>query len=193
MLSRSLVLGYHACDAEIAQRLVCEGEKQQFSTNAYDWLGSGLYFWEDNHDRAKRWAEDESKRTNSKVKYPAVVGAVIDLGNCLNLIDAEHQALVKEAHTKFLEYCQVAELEVPINKGPELRARYLDKAVINYLHSYRETYREEKVLPAFDSVRAFFVEGEPLYPGAGLRCLDHVQLCIRNPECILGYFYPPRP
>jgi len=39
-------------------------------------------------------------------------------------------------------------------------------------------------------VRAFFVEGEPLYENAGLRTLDHVQICVRDPRKIIGYFLP---
>lgn len=42
----------------------------------------------------------------------------------------------------------------------------------------------------FQTVRAFFVEGEPLYPQAGLRGLDHVQICVRDPQQIIGYFLP---
>jgi hypothetical protein len=29
-----------------------------------------------------------------------------------------------------------------------------------------------------------------LYPGAAVRALDHVQICVRNPARILGYFLP---
>ncbi|MFN9610672.1 MAG: hypothetical protein ACK546_00735 [bacterium] len=33
-----------------------------------------------------------------------------------------------------------------------------------------------------------FEEGELVYPGAGFRDRTHVQIAIRNPEMILGYF-----
>jgi hypothetical protein len=39
-------------------------------------------------------------------------------------------------------------------------------------------------------VRAFFVEGQELYATAGLRSLDHIQICVRNPRSIIGYFLP---
>lgn len=42
----------------------------------------------------------------------------------------------------------------------------------------------------FDSVRGVFFEGTELYPGAGFREKDHIQICIRNPNCIKGYFLP---
>ena len=104
MVSRSLVLGYHGCDRTVAREIV-SGEKEQLrSTNEYDWLGSGFYFWEDSPASALRWAQDEVKQETGKVKTPALLGAIIDLGNCLNLVDAEHLNLVKAAHTGYLEF-----------------------------------------------------------------------------------------
>jgi hypothetical protein len=41
----------------------------------------------------------------------------------------------------------------------------------------------------FDSVGGVFVEGKELYPSAGFREKNHIQLCIRNPNCIKGYFH----
>ena len=45
-----------------------------------------------------------------------------------------------------------------------------------------------KPLPAYDTVRGAFWEGEPLYPSAGFKRKNHVQLCVRRPDCIKGYF-----
>ncbi len=183
MVSRSLFLGYHGCDLEVAQKVVSGQEQQLHSSNEYDWLGSGLYFWEDSHARALRWAQ---RNVSGKIKTPAVLGAVIDLGNCLNLIDAEHLDLVKAAHQAYLEFCRVSGLKPAQNQGKDLRARYLDKAVFETLHKLRA--QEGK--PPFDTVRAFFVEGDALYENAGLRSLDHVQICVRDPAKIVGYFLP---
>jgi hypothetical protein len=186
MVSRSLVLGYHGCDLAIARAIV-SGQKQQLrSDNEYDWLGSGFYFWEDSPARALHWGQSEAKRKTGKVKTPAVLGAIIDLGNCLNLIDAEHLNLVKAAHKAYLELCRISGGKPLQNKGSGLRARYLDKAVFETLHKLRE---QEKKQP-FDTVRAFFVEGEPLYENAGLHSLDHIQICVRDPRRIVGYFLP---
>jgi hypothetical protein len=186
MVSRSLVLGYHGCDLSLARK-VAMGEDQLLpSRNEYDWLGGGLYFWEDSPARALRWARDEVGRNSGKVQTPAVLGAIIDLGNCLNLIDTEHLDLVKAAHKSYLEFCVASGLQPARNKGKDLRARCLDQAVIETLHSLRA--REGQ--PPFDTVRAFFVEGDLLYENAGLRTLDHVQICVRDLRSILGYFLP---
>jgi len=42
----------------------------------------------------------------------------------------------------------------------------------------------------FDSVRAAYIEGEELYPNAGFNDKNHIQLCVRNPNCIKGFFMP---
>jgi hypothetical protein len=62
----------------------------------------------------------------------------------------------------------------------------LDKAVFETLHKLRE---DEGEAP-FETIRAFFAEGEPLYENAGLRSLDHVQICVRQSDNIIGYFLP---
>jgi hypothetical protein len=186
MISRSLVLGYHGCDLAVARGIITGRKEQLRSTNEYDWLGSGFYFWEDSPARALHWARDEAKRKTGKVKTPAVLGAIIDLGNCLNLIDAEHLHLVKSAYEAYLELCKISGGKPLQNKGHDLRARYLDKVIFETLH----LLRQQKAEQPFDTVRAFFVEGEPLYENAGLRTLDHVQICVRNPGKIIGYFLP---
>ena len=179
-------LGYHGCDAEVARRVAAGDDALAPSTNDYDWLGHGQYFREDSPQRALQWAEQEARRRPARVQRPAVLGAVIDLGNCLNLIDAEHLAAVEAAHRRFREALRQTGITPPANQGRDFRLRRLDCAVFEALHQFTE----DDGLPPFDTVRAFFVEGEALYPGAGLRRLDHIQICVRRPEQIRGYFLP---
>jgi hypothetical protein len=186
MVSHSLVIGYHGCDVAMARRIVSGNSDLKPSENAWDWLGHGAYFWEDSQARALRWAESENRRFGSTIQKPAVLGAVINLGNCLNLTDAEALALVKGAHLAYTQLCAASGVDTPKNRGPELRARYLDCAVIETLHQLRH---EEGNHP-FDTVRGFFVEGRELYPAAGFRELDHVQICVRSPKQVIGYFLP---
>lgn len=111
---------------------------------------------------------------------------VMDLGHCLNLVDGEALQLVREAYSRYKAVCHSSGVHEARNRGPEFRARFLDCAVFEYLHASREI----DGLPAFDTVRGFFVEGIELYPGAGLRDQDHIQICVRNPRCVKGYFLP---
>jgi hypothetical protein len=186
MVSRSLVLGYHGCGLAVAREIVSGQREQLRSTNEYDWLGSGYYFWQDSPARALSWAQEEAGRISGKIKIPAVLGAIIDLANCLNLVDAEHLNPVKAAHGAYLEFCKISGGKPLQNKGRNLRARYLDKAIFETLHKLRG---EEGKAP-FETVRAFFVEGEPLYENAGLHSLDHVQICVRDAGKIIGCFLP---
>jgi len=73
-----------------------------------------------------------------------------------------------------------------ILKGPGCVLRYLDCAVVEYTHSFLKFKNQ----PAFDSVRAAFIEGDKIYPGAGFNEKTHIQICILNPNCIKGFFKP---
>lgn len=133
-----------------------------------------------------RCGQDQTRRRDGKVITPAVIGALIDLGNFLNLIDMEALGLVKAAHDAYLEICRVSATQPARNRGPDLKARHLDCAVMETLHRLRE----QKNLPAFDAVRGFFIEGSPLYTDSGFREMDHIQICVRAPKHIVGYFWP---
>ncbi len=67
----------------------------------------------------------------------------------------------------------------------DFKKRELDCAVIRYAI---EMAADEGI--HFDSVRAAFWEGEELYPNAGFKTHNHIQLCIINPDCIKGIFLP---
>ncbi len=80
--STSFVLGYHGRDRDTGERLLAN-EPFRLSENNYDWLGSGVYFWETNPDRALEWAKqcaDRILQNEGRQVEPFVVGAVIDPG-----------------------------------------------------------------------------------------------------------------
>ena len=39
-------IGYHGCEKELARRLILREVEMGKSANPYDWLGHGIYFWE---------------------------------------------------------------------------------------------------------------------------------------------------
>lgn len=67
--------------------------------------------------------------------------------------------------------------------------RFLDCAVIKHFHGTLEYKNEE----AIDTVRGLFTEGEDLYPGSGFKSKTHIQIAVRNEECIKGVFRVRRP
>jgi hypothetical protein len=188
--STSFVLGYHGCDQALAERIFAGKASLKPSHNDYDWLGDGIYFWEHNARRAYEFAVELSKQRRggkSKVKQPAVVGAIIDLAFCLNLLDSRYIEMVRLAHENLLAFHEAANTPLPTNTvGRDLLKRDLDCAVLRTLHRTREETDERP----FDTVRAAFVEGAQLYPGAGFAAKNHIQICVREPRCIKGYFRP---
>ena len=187
----AFVLGYHGCTRAVGEKVLAGKEHLKASENDYDWLGTGIYFWENSGQRALDWAEfakANPKLTHTPISDPFVIGAIIDLGNCLDLLEAESIRTVERGYEGFKESCADFKIPLPENKkmGHELRIRALDCAVINYVHLMREQEHE----PAFDTVRAAFIEGPPLYENAGFHQKTHVQICVRHPQQIIGYFRP---
>ena len=111
----SLVIGFHGCDISTFQKVVCDSGELTPSNNNYDWLGNGIYFWEQNYDRALQWAKEQAER--GRVSEPAVVGAVIDLGYCLNLTDSHYTGLLKNEYRLMKQEFQQLGLDMPKNTG----------------------------------------------------------------------------
>jgi hypothetical protein len=88
-------LGFHGADKSIVEKVLSGEEDLKASENSYDWLGNGIYFWDNSPSRALQWAQELSKRPGSKIKEPAVVGAILDLGHCLDLLDYKNLSAVK--------------------------------------------------------------------------------------------------
>jgi len=185
----SFVVGFHGCDISIRDKVVMEQLAMKMSENDYDWLGHGIYFWENNEERAFQFACEQVIR--NKISEPAVLGAFIDLGNCLDLLDSKYLNLLKNigypAANLFFENSGLPMPQnEPIGNSGDLLLRKLDCAVIESLH----IFFEEKGLSSFDSVRGVFWEGDDLYPGAGMKEKNHIQICIRNIDCVKGFFIP---
>jgi hypothetical protein len=181
----NLVLAFHGCDISTYENVLYNHEPLALSENPYDWLGNGIYFWEQSYERALNWAKEHSKITT-----PAVLGAVIDLGYCLNMTDYKSASILRLGY-EILEFeCKLTSSSLPINRdkkgNSDLLIRELDCAVIQRIHQYNK----ENSKNAFESIRGVFVEGDSIYPNSGFKEKTHIQLCIVNPNCIKGYFSP---
>ena len=75
-LSATFVLGYHGCDRRVGSALLDGTAQFTASQNEWDWLGSGIYFWEANPLRGVEFAREQKSR--GKLSEPFVVGAVLD-------------------------------------------------------------------------------------------------------------------
>ena len=186
----NLVIGFHGCDKSIVDKVLNGQEELLKSQNDYDWLGPGIYFWENNETRALQYAKEMVKRTNTTVTNPAVIGAIIDLGYCMDLTDSIYLGELKDAYEAMVKSFELAGKEIPQNEdvgsSTDKLLRRLDCAVIQTAHIINE---EAGGVP-YDSVKGVFWEGKPLYPNAGFAEKNHIQICVRNPNCIKGYFLP---
>ncbi len=180
----NLILGFHGCKRAVYDKVIIGGEPLNKSYNSYDWLGNGIYFWEQNYKRAEEWAQNRYGADG------AVIGAVIDLGFCLNLTDSFSADILREGYQLLLYRCQASGANLPVNrkskKSDDVLLRDLDCAVIQQIHDFKKLNKE----PPFDSVRGIFTEGGPVFPGAEFKEKTHTQICICNPNCIKGYFSP---
>ncbi|WP_346319816.1 hypothetical protein [Chitinophaga sp. YIM B06452] len=182
-----LVMGFHGCEQSVRDQIIADKTMLQASKNRYDWLGQGYYFWQNNYERALDFATAPPGK--KKFLQPAVLGAVLDLGHCLDLMDKKWIDLVKFSYES-LKKSAHNESQLPKNwdtqNSKDNVLRELDCRVIENIHHMNNKYGN----PPFDSVRGVFIEGEPLYKNAGFHSKTHIQICIRNPNCIKGFFVP---
>lgn len=186
--SHAIAIGYHGCDRSIGKQILEGRTRIRRSTNSYDWLGHGAYFWESNELRAREWAQQQAEQ--GKIREPFVVGAVISLGRCLDLTSGDALSILKPYHQAMVEDFQSRRIAIPRNRiqasTGEWLLRELDCAVIEFLHQARKSAGVHE----YSSVRGVFFEGHELYPGSGFRERNHIQICIRDLSTILGTFRP---
>jgi hypothetical protein len=175
------IIGYHGCEEAFAHDVLLGNiaiDQWQPSQNVWDWLGRGIYFWEHSPQRALRWAQEHYAK-------PAVVGAVIQLGKCFDLLDESVTAVLADSYQQLADLFAQRGQALPTNSGVGGKLRRLDCLVINdcldrLVHQGVE----------YDTVRGAFLEGAPVYPGAGFSRETHIQLAVRNTACLLGVFRP---
>ncbi|MHA7610335.1 hypothetical protein ACV0BM_015925 [Elizabethkingia meningoseptica] len=197
----NLMLGFHGCDESVRNELVKNPDVVKKSQESFDWLGNGFYIWENNYERALKWAKDKEER--GTLTTPAVVGVVYQLDYCLDFTDSQFIDILATYYDLMKSDLEVADKELPQNKNlpkdkyHDLILRELDCAVIEYLHQKIDEAIKKDIkskgfsdLKHFDTVRGVFTEGGPAFEGAGIQLKNHIQICIRNLNCIKGFFIP---
>ena len=187
-LHTSFVLGYHGCDQSTGEAVLAGNRELVISDKQYDWLGPGIYFWESDPRRAWEWARWKVSR--NEYKAPFVLGAVIDLGVCLDLMSRSSLMALAAAYESLR---RTHETDTSLGPLPQNRKaapqdgdrllRYLDCAVIRRLHAAMDDIGEP-----FETVRGLFTEGEKIFPGSGFYAKTHVQIAVRSQRNIKGYF-----
>ena len=161
-----VVLGYHGTSRKVGDTIMSTG-KFIPSKNDFDWLGHGIYFWEHAPRRAWHWAKEKHGADG------VVIEARINLGFCVDLCDVGFTDALKSAYEGLREASILSSTPLPVNKG---KARRLDCLVINYLTTF--------ILSECDTVRAPFLEGDPIFAGSEFLTQSHLQLVVRNESAI---------
>jgi hypothetical protein len=162
----------------LAKEILASGFRP--SERQSDWLGFGVYFWEDSPARALMWAEE---------KFPSqsvcVIDAKISLENCLNLADPEG---IKKLKPFYGAYIATLGVEVAATlKSTASGNHQLDCRVINFACE-----RLGENGDPIHVVRSAYEEGEPVFRGADgvpasrIHDLTHVQLAVRENCAILN-------
>lgn len=166
------VVGFHGTTRNTAMQIVSRGTFNP-SQNDYDWLGHGIYFWEYAPQQAYTWA----RRRYSENTKVAVVATMIRLGDCFDLLDPENVELLVETKRTLEKTIR------PVPRNYNAR-KYLDCAVFELFYQLQE----EQGVPV-DTTRAVYVPTDSrkrVWDRSWIYRGSHVQLCVRNPDSILG-------
>lgn len=124
------VYGHHGTKKELAEAILATGFEQ--SERESDWLGFGVYFWEDSPARARLWGEQ---------KFPdhplCILDAKIALERCLNLAEPgrgrQAQAVLRALHRcrrcqdrRFVEIDRARQSSARL-PGDQLRLRAVER------------------------------------------------------------------
>ncbi len=159
-----LVTGFHGTSAAAASEILKEGFF--VSHNDYDWLGTGVYFFQDAPIRAQAWAEGRFGPAAT------VVAADIDLGGCMDFLDTVWQVRLAAAYQGYRSRAERLGLELPRQTRG---AHRLDAAIIDLLVNVLAE-RGDRIR----SVRSAFAEGEQVFEGSALSVGTHVQIAVRD-------------
>jgi hypothetical protein len=200
--SDQLVLGFHGTTRAVSDSVLNGESDLQWSTGTSGWVGPGIYFWEWDYEHALQWAKDMVERQNRRdmplgkpAVAPGVIGVILRLGECLDLTQLGNlkREEISEAYCDLLRTRDLLSKPMPVNQDIRgvtdsvVPKRFLDSAVVASVHLARENTEQPR---PFDSIRSAFQEGARLFEGSELRLKTHVQICVLNHNCILGYFRP---
>ena len=187
-----LVVAYHGCDETVRDKLLDSGSEVvevKASKNPYDWLGDGAYFFEDDWMRALFFAQAACKHpalSKGEIRKPAVVGAAIRVHRWLDLGTSEGRSeyllALKDLKDKGTTLQKNGPSPNQLGKDDILRK--LDRQVINHIHKMRKAAG----LPSYDAVRAYFPQGNGIAETSAFHQDTHIQIALRNAQCVLGYF-----
>lgn len=182
----SQVLAYHGTTRTAAASIMAGNPIRQ-STNGWDWLGPGIYFWQDAPEMAAAWAQ----KIHSGQEV-SVLEVEISLDRCFDLLDVKQAALdlLKEAWEDVRRTCESSGTPVPrqvpfeVNNGRCVRPAGWGNNRAD-CEMFRSLIAATRFLPSpFRSIRSAFLEGEGIHASSFVFDMAHVQLCVLDQSAI---------
>ena len=152
------VKAYHAGDNKEIENLIAGQPYMTTSYHSNNWLGEGLYFWENNPSKAEKWQLDKAKG--------AILQCDIDTQNLLNLLeDTGHSdSFFKKAKTLSQKY------DSKYLNDREKQKFLLDCKIFN---EYKKEFRDQ-----FSGIRMAFYLGESISKDGNIFTGQHIQICL---------------
>ena len=158
----SLVKAYHAGELEEIDAFIKQRSGIRHSSRQGEWLGEGVYFWENDPVRAEEWQIQKNKG--------AILECEIDTSFLLNL-------LVKSEHT--IEFYDRARQRAEnLAKSPNLRnQRSAQKFDLDH-QVFRESQPYFQLEKGLCGVRMAFFLGESITLDGNIFENQHIQICL---------------
>jgi len=206
-----IVLAYHGCDITTRDGFVRGEVKPRISSNLYDWLGDGLYFFEGDWTRAlklARFSHDHPHLllTRKPIATPAVVGAVLEVDRWLDLTTQAGIADFTHAAQAVVSGSAARGTPPPVNKAAfdgdtDLLHRAFDKAACDMVHAFRKILHEQALRDQdtaaivasapYQAARGAFEQGGLVSDGSSICADTHIQIAVQDLACIKGWFLVP--
>jgi hypothetical protein len=168
------VYGYHGTSRVRAKSIIENGFR--LSDRGYDWLGPGVYFWQDAPQRALEWA----------MKYhpddPVVIRSSIlfEEGKTMDLLDTRWFPSLSERYADYVASFLESELRIPEQDPNQSKKHYLDHSFLDYISLIINRCSPGRI----SVIRAAFTEGNPIYLNSAIHDLSHVQISVRDRKYI---------
>ena len=189
-----LAVCYHGTTFAVAKQIEAGRLAFQPSVHDWNWLGTGIYFFQDAPKRAALWARFRYPRQET-----AVLEAEIDLEGCLDLFEARAWAQLRMAYTEFLasedqlesgatqEGLRIEQGIACTNAFPadearrwEISRNFRDRAFLDWY------VRRMQIRKPVRSIRSPFLWGEALYADSFLFDWAHAQVSVVDASGIIG-------
>lgn len=154
----SLVKAYHAGELAEIDCLIRQGFGIRHSSSQGNWLGDGVYFWENDPVRAEEWQIQRNKG--------AILECEIDTSFLLNLL------VKNEYSTEFYGRAGQIANHLSLRNQKDAQKFDLDNQIFKAI---QKSFQLDKGLCG---VRMAFYLGESITPDGNLYENQHIQICL---------------